>query len=46
VNLFINSAEAAVVTPLPAGLPLFAAGLGVMGVLARRRKRNAAALAV
>ena len=33
-------------TPLPAALPLFATGLGVMGLLARRRKRkNAAALA-
>ncbi len=32
-------------TPLPAALPLFAGGLGVMGWLARRRKRkNAAAL--
>jgi len=33
-------------TPLPAGLPLFATGLGVIGLLGRRRKRkNAAALA-
>jgi hypothetical protein len=31
--------------PLPAALPLFAAGLGVMGLFARRRKRNAAAIA-
>lgn len=30
-------------TPLPAGLPLFASGLGLVGLLARRRKRNAAA---
>jgi len=31
--------------PLPAALPLFATGLGVMGLLARRRKRkNAAAI--
>ena len=29
-------------TPLPAALPLFAGGLGVMGLLARRRKRKAA----
>jgi hypothetical protein len=29
--------------PLPAALPLFAGGLGVMGLLARRRKRKAAA---
>src|ERR1017187_6008048 len=33
-------------TPLPAALPLFAGGLGVMGLLARRRKRkNAAGIA-
>jgi hypothetical protein len=32
-------------TPLPAALPLFASGLGVMGYLAKRRKRKAAALA-
>jgi len=33
-------------TPLPAALPLFATGVGVMGWLAKRRKRkNAAALA-
>jgi hypothetical protein len=28
-------------TPLPAALPLFAGGLGMIGLLARRRKRNA-----
>ena len=28
-------------TPLPAALPLFAGGLGVMGLLGRRRKRKA-----
>jgi hypothetical protein len=32
-------------TPLPAALPLFASGLGVMGFLARRRKRKNAAIA-
>ena len=32
-------------TPLPAALPLFAGGLGVIGLLARCRKRKAAALA-
>jgi hypothetical protein len=31
-------------TPLPATLSLFACGLGMIGLLARRRKRNAAAL--
>jgi hypothetical protein len=30
-------------TPLPAALPLFASGLGVMGFLAKRRKRKSAA---
>ena len=30
-------------TPLPAALPLFAGGLGLMGFLARRKKRNVAA---
>ena len=35
-----------VATPLPAALPLFAAGLGVMGLLGRRRQRkNSTALA-
>jgi hypothetical protein len=32
-------------TPLPATLPLFAGGLGLMGLIAKRRKRKAAALA-
>jgi hypothetical protein len=31
-----------VATPLPATLPLFAGGLGLMGLLGRRRKRKAA----
>ena len=30
-------------TPLPATLPLFAGGLGLMGYLSRRKKRNASA---
>lgn len=37
--------SAASETPLPAALPLFAGGLGVIGFLARRRKRKAAAIA-
>jgi len=32
-------------TPLPSTLPLFASGLGVVGLLNRRRRRRAAALA-
>jgi len=32
-------------TPLPAALPLFASGLAALGLLARRRKRKAAAVA-
>jgi hypothetical protein len=37
------SSAAASATPLPAALPLFAGGLGVIGLLARRRKRKASA---
>ena len=33
-------------TPLPAALPLFIGGLGVMGLFGRRRKRQAAAVRV
>jgi hypothetical protein len=32
-------------TPLPAALPLFATGLGVLGLLGWRGKRKAAAIA-
>lgn len=32
-------------TPLPAALPLFAGGLGVLGLITQRRKRKAAAVA-
>jgi hypothetical protein len=40
------SVTAVAATPLPAALPLFAGGLGVMGFFANRRKRkNAAAIA-
>jgi hypothetical protein len=33
-------------TPLPAALPLFAGGLGALGLLGWRRKKKAAAFAV
>jgi hypothetical protein len=35
--------QSASVTPLPAALPLFVGGLGMVGLLARRRKRKNAA---
>jgi len=41
VTLSIETTE----TPLPAALPLFASGLGVIGLLARRRRRRVAAIA-
>ena len=42
----IGSGDATgVFTPLPAALPLFATGLGVMGLLGRRRKRKSQAVA-
>jgi outer membrane lipase/esterase len=37
--------ESSLLTPLPAALPLFASGLGALGLLGWRRKRKAAALA-
>ncbi len=42
VNEFVVVGDGAP-TPLPAALPLFASGLGALGLLARRRKRKAAA---
>ncbi len=33
------------VTPLPAALPLFATGLGALGLLGWRRKKKASAIA-
>jgi len=40
----VEDVTTASATPLPAALPLFATGLGVMGWLARRRKRKASAV--
>jgi hypothetical protein len=40
------SLDAAVVTPLPAALPLFATGLGALGLLGWRRKRKNSAAAM
>jgi hypothetical protein len=42
-TISISLPDGAYVTPLPAALPLFATGLGVLGLLGWRRKRNAAA---
>jgi hypothetical protein len=36
----------AAATPLPAALPLFAGGLGALGLLGWRRKRTARSVAV
>lgn len=47
-SLTVNSLDvtaAAAETPLPAALPLFASGLGVMAFVARRRRRKAIATA-
>ena len=45
-NDIYNNGGTVAVTPLPAALPLFATGLGALGLLGWRRKRkNAAALA-
>jgi hypothetical protein len=39
---FLLSAGSVTTTPLPGALPLFAGGLGALGLLGRRRKRKAA----
>jgi hypothetical protein len=43
-NVLIRGVAFAPETPLPAALPLFASGLGALGLLGWRRKRKAAAL--
>jgi plastocyanin len=40
---YSNIIDVVATTPIPAAFPLFASGLGVVGLLARRRKRKAAA---
>jgi len=45
-SAFSTQTGTAVVTPLPAALPLFATGLGALGLLGWRRKRKATSAAV
>ena len=42
-STLLTGTQAIATTPLPGGLALFASGLGVVGLLARRRKWNASA---
>jgi len=44
-SIQVQSGSAPAVTPLPAALPLFASGLGALGLLGWRRKRKAPAAA-
>jgi hypothetical protein len=44
-NSSFEFATIASTTPLPAALPLFAGGLGLLGMFARRRKQKASAIA-
>jgi hypothetical protein len=43
-SINISLPNGAYVTPLPAALPLFAAGLGALGLLGWRRKRKATSI--
>jgi hypothetical protein len=45
MNVEIATIATIATTPLPAALPLFATGLGALGLLGWRRKRKAAAIA-
>jgi hypothetical protein len=45
ISATISATSSADATPLPAALPLFATGLGALGLLGWRRKRKAAAVA-
>jgi hypothetical protein len=44
-NVAVSFTGSLTATPLPAAFPLFAGGLGVMGLLGRRKKQKAAAVA-
>ena len=44
-DMVVRIAAAPIATPLPGALPLFAGGLGALGLLGWRRKRKAAAVA-
>jgi hypothetical protein len=44
-SLVVSQINTDLTTPLPAALPLFASGLGALGLLGWRRKRKAAAIA-
>ena len=43
-DMVVRIAAAPIATPLPGALPLFAGGLGALGLLGWRRKRKAAAV--
>ncbi len=43
VNLIVTATDLTSPTPLPAALPLFAGGLGIIAMVSRRRKRGTAA---
>jgi hypothetical protein len=44
-TFLLDPANAPTLTPIPAALPMFAGGLGLVGFLARRKKRKALAAA-
>jgi hypothetical protein len=44
-TFYVSGLEYTAATPVPAALPLFATGLGALGLLGWRRKRKAQAVA-